>query len=227
MWARSVMMGTGLAMSGLMLVPGVAASLAQGTRTAFALGLAVNRAARQQVLLAMAEAIERTEDLVAEVRIASDSSERMAMPVVLPGRAVSGGRALMPVPTPVASLHRSAHRLRLRIISPAGRAGAQALAAEIAAFPGVRSAVVRPATGSIVVETDAPSDLLADSLCENGVIRLAELWFHHPAALGTAFALNQLDALIRLRTRGARDLRAVLGMLLAAGAAMRKDRGRG
>lgn len=222
MWVQGAMIGTGLALGGLMMAPVFAATLAQSGRAAVAAGLAVQQAARRQTALALAEAIECAEDLVAEVRLGLETAPAAALHPVVPGRALSGGRALAPRPDAVLCLSRSERRLRLRPLGLADRVAAERLAAEIAAFPGVRSATLRPVTGSIVVEADVPAALLVESLRENGVIRLAETWLRHPAALGTVFALDRLDAVIRWRSRGRSDLRAAVAMVLRAAGSLRE-----
>lgn len=224
MWARGIMIGTGLAMGGVMLVPGAVASVARGSRAALAMGLAVNSEIRRQALVALAEAVETVEDVVAEVRRAQTPTGQISEPVVVPARAASGGAAVARAPWPVACLSQSERRLRLRPIGLPDPSEIMRLGAEIAAFPGVSGVTHRPRTSSLVVKTEAPAADVLASLRANGVIIPAAIWFRHPAALGTVFALERLDAMIRLRSSGQSDLRQVIAMVLRAVEILRSRR---
>ncbi|MEO0623312.1 MAG: hypothetical protein AAF183_13905 [Pseudomonadota bacterium] len=215
------MIGSGLAFGSALFMPAVAVVLARGTQAAFSAGLVFNQAVQRQMLIAMAEATECIEDLVAEARSDATSIDQARdVPVIIPGQAVGGDSAVALTPVSVCLKHGSKCRMRLRILGLVDEKRRTALMSEIAAFPGVRRAAHRPATGSIVMETYAPARDVLRSLEQNGVVRLVGAWFHHPAALVTAFGLDRLDALIRMRSGGRQNLRQAVAMVLRAAEAL-------
>ncbi len=234
MWGRTVMLGTGMAVGGLMLIPGAATAAMQGARTAMALGVAANRMVSRQMLRATAEALEVVEDLVAEVRADLEARSGAAPEkshVVIPGRAAAeagaDARAVALQPADLARIHVVGRRLRLRFRGALADGEMDRVATEIAAFPGVARLRLKPLTRCLVIETDGPAEQLAEALERTGVARLAEAGYPHPAALATSIALGWLDQELRRRTRGKQSLRSVIAMVVEAGLAIRARRGTG
>lgn len=228
MWGRTLMLGTGMAVGGLLLIPGAAAAAMQGARTAVAVGVAANRLVGRQMLRATAEAVEVVEDLVAEVRADLEARSRPAArpdTVVIAGAPLGGERPPALRPADLAQSHVAGRRLRLRFRGAVEDGQMERVAAEVAAFPGVARVRLKPLTRSLVVETEGPAEAIAESLARTGVVRLAEAGYPHPAALAMSFALGRLDDAIRRRTRGEQSLRTVIAMVIEAGDAIRARRG--
>jgi hypothetical protein len=68
MSARLILIGAGVAVAGLMMVPGVAPAVARASRPIVRRGMSAGAAAYEGVRTTAAEAYEHFEDLAAEVR---------------------------------------------------------------------------------------------------------------------------------------------------------------
>lgn len=78
MSGRGFLIGAGLAIGGLMLVPGVAAAVARASRPVVRRGLRTGAAAYDHAMQAAGEAYEQFEDVTAEVKAEMDGEARAA-----------------------------------------------------------------------------------------------------------------------------------------------------
>ena len=122
--------------------------------------------------------------------------------------------------------HVTAGRARLRLAQRLEPPALDALADRLAASPGVRRVVLRPNTGSVIVEAAAGEAALKRLI--EGLDFLKLLPPAKPVPIGQVakFGELMLDQKIRDQTGGALDLRAALALLLFATAVIQLFRGR-
>jgi hypothetical protein len=129
-------------------------------------------------------------------------------------------------PIGVRIAHAASGRVRLRLGQRLEAAAFGALADRLAASPGIRRVVVRPATGSVIIE--AATDQAGLLRIVGGLDFMKVLPPEKPVPIGqmAKFGELTLDRKIRDRTDGAIDLRATLALLLLAAAVIQLFRGR-
>lgn len=132
----------------------------------------------------------------------------------------------MPPRVSLQPVHRAAFRGRFRLGAPLDPSAAGGLATALAALDGVRRAVVRPHTGSVIVETVLPLSHIVAAVETHGIARI-EPAVAQPA-MGQAFeiGLERARRAIDRETAGALDLRGAVVALLLITAAVQITRGR-
>jgi len=214
------------AMGALMILP-LALGL-RNMRTGIAIAAGANRTLLAPLRRPLAEAMEHLADRVGVIRAeVMEAAEAAPPPAELEIDIVSGRLAEVagdqPQPPRLALAHAAGGRLRLVARGGLDDAGGMALAAAIAGFPGVRRAVWRGASASLVVESTIAAERLAAALERAGLLCIAGRAARPPAAEGAALLLGWLDGLIRMRSRGAADLDQVIAMGVLAAAIARRD----
>lgn len=123
--------------------------------------------------------------------------------------------------------HRSGYRLRLRFQSrvPEGEA-LTAFADSLAGVTGVERALVRPRTGSVILETLVPAGEVLEALSESGLVKIADPPKPVPVGQVMQLGLARTDMALARRTEGALDLRSALALALAGAAVVQLARGR-
>lgn len=128
---------------------------------------------------------------------------------------------------PLELVHRCDGRVRLKAVHRGDSAALRAAAERVAALPAVLRVVSRPATGSIIVDTERGRGtretlraLRAEGLVGRTVPR-------HAPSLRTVAQANaaRLDAALRFETDGALDGRTLLALVLIVGAVVQAMRG--
>lgn len=213
------------AFGAVMLVP-VALGL-RSMRAGLATAAAGNRIVLAPVRRSLAEAGEHVADRVAAIRAEVETAAGVGhaapgaeVEIVAGRRSDAGPQAEPPA---FARAHAAGGRLRLVARTLEATEGGEAVAAAVAAFPGVVRARWRPASASLVIDAALPADRLAEGLDRAGLIRLRGSAAPPPAAQGTALLLGWLDGLIRMRSRGAADLDHVIAMGVLAAALAGRD----
>lgn len=128
-------------------------------------------------------------------------------------------------PVPLLLLHEGPGRLRLRADPPLAPAAAVALLDRLGGLPGIRRAVLRPRTGSFILEGEGPPGSLAATLRGSGLVRLSAPPAPPPLGQAVAFDLALLDAAVARRTEGMLNARSAFALLLLLGAAVQAARG--
>jgi hypothetical protein len=128
--------------------------------------------------------------------------------------------------TQVRLVHVAPGRARMRLVSRLAPDGIGALADRLAATAGLRRVVVRPNTGSVIVESELGAEALAALI--NGLDFLKIVPPEKPLPVGQAVRFGEfmLDQRIRSGTEGALDLRSTLGLLFIGAAIVQLMRGR-
>lgn len=121
--------------------------------------------------------------------------------------------------------HVTRGRARLRLAQRLDRDGMLALADRLGALPGAMRVLVRPNTGSVIVEANRDEAALREALEGSDAIVL--LPAEKPMKVGQAaqFGILKLDYEIRHGTDDALDFRSAIGVLLLTGAAIQLARG--
>ncbi|WP_371036377.1 hypothetical protein [Rhodosalinus sp. FB01] len=124
-------------------------------------------------------------------------------------------------------VHRSGRRVRLRFQSPVPQGAALAAFADgLADLTGVARALVRPRTGSVIIETLAPAGEVLEALAGSDLVRIVDA--PRPVAVGQVMQLGlaRTDMELARRTEGALDLRSTLAVALLGAAIVQLARGR-
>ncbi|MFC2968224.1 hypothetical protein [Acidimangrovimonas pyrenivorans] len=100
-----------------------------------------------------------------------------------------------------------------------------ALANRVAAVPNVLRALARPATGSLIVESDGPVEAVLDAIEQGGIARIVAAPKPVPARQAVQLGLLQADMGIKARTGESLDLRTALALALLGGAIVQLSRG--
>lgn len=116
-------------------------------------------------------------------------------------------------------------RARLRLTGKPSPTKLERLAEAVSAAPGARRVLARPATGSVILEADAPAEALRAFLEQAQGVRLERPAAPPPVGQVARFGMMRMDREIRGRTAGSLDFRTTLALLLAAGAAVQLARG--
>jgi hypothetical protein len=216
-----------MAMGVLVLVPAMLG--ARGLRTAVAAAAAGQALALAPLRRPIAQASEHVEDRVAELRAemhaAAEETRGAPLPQAEDTEIVAGrlaGAADLPPPR-VAIAHSAGRRLRLSPRAPLDAATLEALAAALAAFPGVTRATLRRGSDSLVIEAAMPADTLAARLARAGLVEIEGRSARPLAAEAAAATLGWLDGLIRLRSRGAAGLDEAIAMGVVVAGLLRRD----
>jgi len=123
-------------------------------------------------------------------------------------------------------VHALDRRARLRVASPMERPELVELAERLAAVAGVERVLARPATGSLIVETDRPVSDVLDEMVAVQLIAVVPAPHRPPVRQAVQIGLARADLGLQQRTDKALDLRTALGLLLLAGALVQLARGR-
>jgi hypothetical protein len=123
--------------------------------------------------------------------------------------------------------HLSKRRLRLRCESgPDLARTAQALADDLASVRGVARIVVRPNTGSIIIDTLTDAAEVLDGLKAHSAIAIVSRAKPPPVGQVLQLGLLKADMDLGKRTDGALDLRTTIALLLIVGAVVQLARGK-
>ncbi len=135
---------------------------------------------------------------------------------------MAGDRA---APVEVLLAHVTGGRARLRLVRPLPEATLTALADDLATLPGIERVVIRPATGSVIIEGRRPAEALEAALRSSGLITLTEPEPAQPIGQLAQLGLWLADLKLREETRGALDIRTALALMLLGGAIVQLLRG--
>ena len=128
-------------------------------------------------------------------------------------------------PIEVRLAHVTAGRARLRLAGRLPETRLAALADGLAALPGIERVIIRPATGSVIIEGRRPADALESTLRTSGLVSLAEPEPAQPIGQMAQLGLWLADLKVQEQTRGALDIRTALALMLLGGAIVQLLRG--
>jgi hypothetical protein len=128
-------------------------------------------------------------------------------------------------PVGVQLAHVTAGRARLRLAGRLPESRLAALADGLAALPDIDRVVIRPATGSVIVEGRLTADALEAALRSSGLVSLAEPEPAQPIGQMAQLGLWLADLKVQEQTRGALDIRTALALILLGGAIVQLMRG--
>lgn len=129
-------------------------------------------------------------------------------------------------PVPVQHAHVLTRRARLRVAETMERAALVELAERMASVAGVARVLARPATGSLIVETDRPAAEVLDAMDAARLIRPVPVLHRPPVRQSVQLGLARVDSGLRHGTDSALDFRTTLGLVMMAGAIVQILRGR-
>ena len=132
-------------------------------------------------------------------------------------------RSLEPVEARMA--HVTTGRARLRLAGSLPDTRLATLADGLAAMPGIERVIIRPATGSVIVEGRRTAEALEKALRSSGLVTLAEPEEAQPIGQMAQLGLWVADMEVRERTRGALDVRTALALMLLGVAIVQLLRG--
>jgi hypothetical protein len=130
-----------------------------------------------------------------------------------------------PEPVEVRLAHVINGRARLRLAGSLPETRLATLADGLAALSGIERVVIRPATGSVIVEGRVKAEALEQALRSSGLVSLAEPEEAQPIGQMAQLGLWVADMEVRERTRGALDVRTAMALLLLGGAIVQLLRG--
>jgi len=134
-------------------------------------------------------------------------------------------RKMHPKPPVLEIRHAAAERVRLRPAKEMEPAALKALGDRIGGLPGLRRVLVRPATGSVIVEFGGPAEALFKSITAAGIgqVRLPD----SPPPIGQIARMGMLkaDMSLKQRTGNVLDLNAATALLLLSAAVFQAARG--
>lgn len=122
--------------------------------------------------------------------------------------------------------HVTRFRGRLRLETPIDDVDMKRLANDLASVAGVKRAVVRPNTASVILDTGIPLDEVLKDIQERGIARIRDAIKPPPVAQTLQFGLLQADMSVKRRTQDALDLRSTIATLLILMAVVQMTRGR-
>jgi hypothetical protein len=115
--------------------------------------------------------------------------------------------------------------LRFLDAPPKGRALAS-FVDSVAEIAGVSRVRARPNTGSVIVETAVPADMVLHTLAASGLMRLEPHPHPQPVRQTIRSGLAHAEAKLERQTEGALDLRTTIALGLLAGAIFQLSRGK-
>jgi hypothetical protein len=122
-------------------------------------------------------------------------------------------------------VHAADGRVRLRPSKPLDASALTGLADLIAGLPKVQRVLARPATGSLIIETDGPAQPLFDLIAAQGIAKVRPKPSPPPLGQVARFGLMRADAAVQGATDGALDLNGAMAFLLMGGAVVQLLRG--
>ncbi|MGC9368000.1 MAG: HMA2 domain-containing protein [Paracoccaceae bacterium] len=128
-------------------------------------------------------------------------------------------------PVALERAHVIARRARLRAAG-LERDALVALADRLAALPGVARALVRPSTGSVIIETHEPVEAVLGRVAEAGIARIQDPPQRPPVGQVMQMGLARASTGMKDRTGGALDLDTAIALALLAGSILQLSRGR-
>ncbi len=132
----------------------------------------------------------------------------------------------MPDSMVLRQVHVTESRARLQLEAELDAAAIAALADNLASLPGVKRAVVRPNTGSVIIETDVPVATVMEAVAEAGIARIKPPLSRPPVKQTLQLAMMQADLGVKRQTGNALDLRTTLAVILLGAAMFQLTRGR-
>ena len=121
--------------------------------------------------------------------------------------------------------HVAGRRARLRPDRALPSERLSALADRIAGLAGASRVLARPATGSLIVESDGPVAEVLDAIDRQGVARVLDPQQAPPVSQVLRLGALRADQAVRAQTGQALDLRTATALLLSAGAVVQLARG--
>lgn len=131
-----------------------------------------------------------------------------------------------PEPVRLQRMHETGRRARLKTETPADRAALVNLANDVASIPDVLRALVRPGTGSLIIETLGPVAPVLEELVTRGIAQIMAPPRQPPVRQVIQLSLLRADMGVKARTGDALDLRTAIALALLAGALLQLTRGR-
>jgi hypothetical protein len=101
----------------------------------------------------------------------------------------------------------------------------KALGDSLAAVPGLHRVLVRPATGSLILEFDGASEPLLEAVAARGLARIRPPAPPPPIGQVAQMGLLRADMALKGSTQNTLDLNSTLALLLLAGAVVQLGRG--
>ena len=128
-------------------------------------------------------------------------------------------------PVRVRLVHVTAGRARLRLGPTVEEDAMRALADRLLGLGGIRRVLVRPNTGSLILESGLGEGELRALLEGAEAIRIEPPRHPPPVSQAAGFGLLKLDADLKARTDNLLDLRGALGLALIGGGIVQLARG--
>lgn len=122
--------------------------------------------------------------------------------------------------------HATRLRGRFRLETPLDPQGIERLANDLASIAGVKRAVVRPNTGSVIIEAAVPIDGIIAAIEDQGIAHIQEAPAPPPVGQLMQMGVLRADMEVRQQTGGAFDLRSAMATLLIMAALVQLTRGR-
>lgn len=116
-------------------------------------------------------------------------------------------------------------RARLRPAKLLDAAALTALGERIAAVPGLRRVLTRPATGSLILEFTGPPEPLFEAIGAHGIARVRAPAPPPPIRQVAKLGILRADLAVQARTGQTLDLDTAVALVLLAGAAVQVARG--
>ena len=117
-------------------------------------------------------------------------------------------------------------RGRFRLETPLDPQGIEHLANTLASLAGVKRAVIRPNTGSVIIETAVPITGVIAAIQDQGIARIQQPPTPPPVGQMMQMGVLQADMAVRRQTGDAFDLRSAMATLLILAALVQLTRGR-
>ena len=117
-------------------------------------------------------------------------------------------------------------RARLRPVRAMEADALQALADRIAAVPGLHRVLVRPNTGSLILDFEGAPAPLFETIATNGIARIHPPAQPPPIGQVAQLGLTRADLALKSQTGNALDLNSAVALILLVGAVIQASRGR-
>jgi|TARA_R100001086_G_scaffold32145_1_gene14591 hypothetical protein len=128
-------------------------------------------------------------------------------------------------PVRLQRVHILEKRARLRADPKLDREALLSLANRFASVPNVRRALVRPSTGSVILETFGPVETVLAHVAEEGIAKITQPPKTPPVHQMMQLGVMRMDMDVKKRTGDALDLRTTVGLALLGGAIVQLARG--
>lgn len=129
-------------------------------------------------------------------------------------------------PLKLCRVHVIASRARLRAAESPDRDALIVLADRVAELPGVARALVRPSTGSLIIESTGPIDEVLKRIEGEGIARLVQSPKPPPVKQVVQMGMLKADMELKKRTQDSLDFNTFIALALLFGSIVQLSRGR-